>query len=211
MAAPAASPAPAGSDFASPAASIVPPGGSGLTCGRARWAVKTLSDPQALAVNFTPQKSSIAELRTLPAPKVTPNTPRSRGIEMSTFTIEAELQEMTLENDFDVHLVISQPGDAAQQMIVEFPRTECGGAVRSAKRQGMSVAREAFTAGCGAPQGGRFTRLQGAATITGVGFFDEVHGQAGVAPNGIELHPVLRVEGLQCVPTGPTAGTPSRD
>ena len=29
--------------------------------------------------------------------------------------------------------------------------------------------------------------------LTGVGFFDRVHGQSGVAPNGIELHPVLNV------------------
>ena len=30
--------------------------------------------------------------------------------------------------------------------------------------------------------------------VTGIGFFDPTHGQAGVAPNGIELHPVLRIE-----------------
>jgi hypothetical protein len=30
--------------------------------------------------------------------------------------------------------------------------------------------------------------------ITGVGFFDRLHGQMGVAPNGIELHPVLDVQ-----------------
>ena len=30
--------------------------------------------------------------------------------------------------------------------------------------------------------------------ITGVGFFDYLHGQRGVAPNGIELHPVLDVD-----------------
>ena len=29
--------------------------------------------------------------------------------------------------------------------------------------------------------------------ITGVGFFDFLHGQTGVAPNAIELHPVLAV------------------
>jgi hypothetical protein len=29
--------------------------------------------------------------------------------------------------------------------------------------------------------------------ITGVGFFDFKHGQSGVAPNAIELHPVLRL------------------
>jgi hypothetical protein len=30
-------------------------------------------------------------------------------------------------------------------------------------------------------------------TITGVGFFDFYHGQLGMAPNGIELHPVLNI------------------
>lgn len=27
--------------------------------------------------------------------------------------------------------------------------------------------------------------------VTGVGFYDKLHGQTGVAPNGIELHPIL--------------------
>jgi hypothetical protein len=27
--------------------------------------------------------------------------------------------------------------------------------------------------------------------VTGVAFFDTLHGQEGVAPNGIELHPIL--------------------
>jgi len=30
--------------------------------------------------------------------------------------------------------------------------------------------------------------------ITGVGFFDYIHGQRSVAPNGVEPHPVLNVE-----------------
>jgi hypothetical protein len=35
------------------------------------------------------------------------------------------------------------------------------------------------------------------ARITGVGFFDKVHGQDGVSQaNGIELHPVLKIEWL---------------
>ena len=32
------------------------------------------------------------------------------------------------------------------------------------------------------------------ATVTGVAFFDKIHGQTGVAPNGIELHPILHVD-----------------
>ncbi len=31
-------------------------------------------------------------------------------------------------------------------------------------------------------------------TVTGVGFFDLLHGQTGVAPNGVELHPLLNVQ-----------------
>ena len=34
-----------------------------------------------------------------------------------------------------------------------------------------------------------FRLLTGTATITGVAFFDVSHGQRGVAPNGVELHP----------------------
>jgi len=30
--------------------------------------------------------------------------------------------------------------------------------------------------------------------ITGVECFDYIHGQRGVVPNGVELHPVLNVE-----------------
>jgi hypothetical protein len=34
-------------------------------------------------------------------------------------------------------------------------------------------------------------------SITGVAFFDKFHGQKGVAPNGIELHPVLGIAQAQ--------------
>ena len=39
------------------------------------------------------------------------------------------------------------------------------------------------------------TLSNGLLRITGVGFFDKVHGQMGVSLlNGIELHPVLKIE-----------------
>jgi len=31
-------------------------------------------------------------------------------------------------------------------------------------------------------------------TVMGVGFYDPIHGQEGVAPNGIELHPILEIK-----------------
>jgi hypothetical protein len=38
---------------------------------------------------------------------------------------------------------------------------------------------------------GKMKHVSVPVTVVGVGFFDFIHGQTGVAPNGIELHPVL--------------------
>ena len=77
-------------------------------------------------------------------------------------------------------------------MIVEFPDADtCSGAVGSAHAQEMRSARAALIAAEGQPSSSHFINLSGTATITGVGFFDFIHGQTGVAPNGIELHPVV--------------------
>jgi hypothetical protein len=42
----------------------------------------------------------------------------------------------------------------------------------------------------------RLTHTSVRARITGVGFLDFGRGQSGVAPNGFELHPILKVEFL---------------
>jgi hypothetical protein len=49
----------------------------------------------------------------------------------------------------------------------------------------------ALTRACGRASASSFTYLRGRAMITGVGPFDFKHGQTGVAPNAIELHPVI--------------------
>ena len=48
------------------------------------------------------------------------------------------------------------------------------------------------------PSSSHFTNLGGRANITGVGFFDISHGQIGVAPNAIELNPVLKFLASSC-------------
>jgi hypothetical protein len=55
----------------------------------------------------------------------------------------------------------------------------------------------------------RAGRVCARARVVGVAFFDYKHGQTGVAPNGIELHPVL---GFACLSkvgaTSAAASTP---
>ena len=68
----------------------------------------------------------------------------------------------------------------------------------ASKKSKMASARSSLIAACGQPSSSHFTDLTGKATITGVGFFDIPHGQTGVAPNAIELHPVLKLSAANC-------------
>jgi hypothetical protein len=84
-------------------------------------------------------------------------------------------------------------------MIVEFPLAPtCTANATAGAKARMKNARNAFGAACGVPGVSSFTKLTGRATIRGIGFFDFFHNRTGVAPNEIELHPVLRFMDATC-------------
>jgi uncharacterized repeat protein (TIGR01451 family) len=166
-------------------------------CGVERWAVKTLTDRRARLVKFTPRRTTVRALRRLRAPAAVAIRPRIRGVETTTYQVRAALVEMKLEDDSDVHLVIAEPGDPTLTMIVEFPSSGCTRRASAKAKRKMRAARSALIRACG-PASDSFKRLTGSATISGVGFFDVLHGQRGVAPNGIELHPVLSFTRARC-------------
>jgi hypothetical protein len=173
-----------------------PHGRAAAACGVERWSVKTLTDPAASKVNLHPRATTVDALRSMPAPRVSSHTPRLAQ-ERRTYRVHASLVEMKLEADSDVHLVIADPSDR-RTMIVEFPSSACTHGANSTLRRRMSTARRALIVACGQPSAASFRHLSGSATITGVGFFDVLHGQTGVAPNGIELHPVLSFARARC-------------
>jgi hypothetical protein len=82
-------------------------------------------------------------------------------------------------------------------MIVEFPDVRCEGARDSIKKHALARARQDLIAACGEATSS-FQTLHGSASVTGVGFFDLLHGQTGISPNGIELHPVLSFRHASC-------------
>ena len=171
---------------------------SGTRCGVERWSVKTLSDSAVGSVNFRPRFTTVHTLRGLSSPGVGSATPRIHSVETTTYHVKAQLVEMKREDDRDIHLVIAEPHRRGATMIVEFPDVGCSGARSSVKRRAMQSARQALIRACGSAPSSSFKRLTGTATITGVGFFDVKHGQTGVAPNAIELHPVLRFRSSDC-------------
>jgi hypothetical protein len=98
------------------------------------------------------------------------------AFEYHVFTVVARVTVVHLEGDSDYHLLLKEHG---WPMIAESPAPECTSRAKLYYRQLMARAH-------------RVARVCDRARITGVAFFDTDHGQAGVAPNAIELHPVLR-------------------
>ena len=162
-------------------------------CGVERWPVKTLADPDAPHVDLTPKSTTIAKLRRLTV-VIGIGGARGIGTERTTFRVHARLVEFKFEADSDIHLVIADP-QTGETMIAEFPDASCDHGALPGIRTKIQKARIALVNSCGFPPNSSYHVIHGTATIDGVGFFDRIHGQAGVAPNGIELHPVLRFSG----------------
>ncbi|MDP9238761.1 MAG: excalibur calcium-binding domain-containing protein [Chloroflexota bacterium] len=173
-------------------ADTTPQRGGGVRCGVERWPVKTLSDNDARNVSLVPVPAPVAQLRSLHVPATLPAASRVPPVELTTYWVLANVVEFKLEADRDIHVVISDIGDPSQTMIVEFPdASSCAGAADSVHAPEMRSARSMLVATFGQPSSSRFTSISGVASFVGVGFFDVLHGQTGVAPNGIELHPVI--------------------
>lgn len=154
-------------------------------CGVERWPVKIGIDPDAAKVDQgAVQRTTIADLAAMPKP-VKP-TGRVAPTEFTVYEITATLDAYKREDDSDYHLALH---DGSNTMIAEIPAPVCvqAGPFESA----ISTARQAFDAHFQATT--KFKQANVQVTIRGVGFFDRVHRQRGVARNGIELHPVLSI------------------
>jgi len=178
-----------------------------LAPGKERWPVKTGTDDDVATVGREASptgsrvNSAVEDLVQLKRPRdmlpVTDDFPayqrtRARPVETTIFTIECEIIACKIETDGDYHIVVQ--GDHGKTMIVEIPDPDprfvnpSSPWVAAIKSVRDSVKKAL------AP-GPSLKKVRKRAQITGVGFFDRVHGQDGVAQtNGIELHPVLGIK-----------------
>jgi hypothetical protein len=157
-------------------------------CGIERWAVKTGTDADAGQVSLVSVTTTVAQMVALQPPVSPPNANRVAPTELTDFTINATLTGFKLEADNDYHLVVS---DGRRTMIVELPNPGCVGS-SSPFRPQISQARASFDRHYVASSS--FQSVNVSVIVTGIGFFDRLHGQTGVAPNGVELHPVLSID-----------------
>lgn len=158
-------------------------------CGVDRGAVKNLLDHPAL---LPPQHATVEQLLTLRPPRWARSARRHR-IERTVVVVDVEVIAFKNEGDGDIHAIIRSAGPAqgkgpwaavpGRLMVAELPLPGC---VRGPYALQMNRARASFQR----LMKQHVQRLR----LTGVVFFDRVHGQVGGAPNGVELHPVLKVE-----------------
>jgi hypothetical protein len=150
--------------------SSAPTSAARAMCGVERWTVKTLQDRPRL---LTRRDVTIRYLVSRKHPATLPDT--RLPFERHVFRVTAAVTLERPEDDGDLHLVLS---DGTRTMIAEAPSPSCISGATLTRRRQMARAR-------------RRVHLCATARVTGVAFFDFKHGQTGVAPNAIELHPVL--------------------
>ncbi len=162
---------------------------SSPTCGVERWSVKIGTDPDAANVDLNPVPSTIFGLGAIPPPLDPPGPPLNARVaptETGVYLLNATMTLFKKETDVDYHIVL-QDG-TGRTLIAEIPSPGCV-AASSPFAAAVSAARKKFDNRLTATT--FFTSVSIPVQVTGVGFFDFIHGQTGVAPNGIELHPVL--------------------
>jgi len=180
----------------------MPAPASAGSCGVERWGVKTGTDRGAASVNLNASAATtVAYLTSQPRPASLPSNSRVAPVETTQWVLDATLVEDKFETDSDYHLVLHD--SAGRSMIAEIPSPSCV-AASSPFLSAIQRARAQFDSSYAAKD--YFATVNVPVRVTGVGFFDFEHGQTGVAPNAVELHPVTNIV---FNPSGPVTSTGS--
>ena len=165
------------------------PGAAIAQCTGERWNVKAGIDADASLVNLSAvTTASIQSLVSLSKPTNLPDNNRIQPTETTTWRLSATLIKYVKSYDADYHIVFQD--SAGRTMIGEIPDPGCI-SPSSTFRSGIIHARAQFDAMFTATS--TFMTASVPVVITGVGFFDYNEGQEGIAPNGIELHPIIDI------------------
>ncbi len=184
---------------------------NGGSCGSYRWAVKTGTDDDVTKVDMVPQVTTIPMLTTIATPTVS-DCNRNAPTEQQVYELkDVELKFEREEADSDYHIVATDPA-TGQTMVTEVPYPGCVGqdpehcGLQHGTPLECAISRARAAVDAKVPQGTQDMTI-GTGTIVGPAFFDvyELMGTThptGMAPNGIEIHPILAIcFGQGCNPT----------
>jgi len=143
---------------------------------------------------------------------------RAAPTETTVWRLKAVVTEAKLEQDGDYHLVLKSTS-SDKTMIGEIPDPDPAYVKNPVWCADIKMARDAVNKKLGHPlppvgfdasdiapptherfenapmadETAAMTKVGASATIIGVGFFDSNHGQTGVAPSAIEIHPIFSI------------------
>lgn len=176
----------------------------GTSCGVQRWHIKTLDDAYVKTINWLPIVANVSDLTAAPVPANYDqynDTTRYAPYETQSYRIRATLVSWKTETDHDYHMVIADINNPSVTMIVEPPDVNCSAACASNFGNYYTSVRQKLNNCFGATPSSMTNFPSGVVVdLTGVPEFDALHGQTGVAPNGIELHPLLSVNFISGAP-----------
>ena len=153
--------------------------GNPSRCGVERWPVKVAIDADAGRIDGAVHRTTISELAVLPRPATLLQRGRAEPYELLTLRVVGIVLGTISEDDGDIHVIVGDIEDPTSTIVAEVPDSAC--ALGSTRIRDFANAYRAL----------RNVQRGDIVILDGVGFFDYVHGQTGVAPNGFELHPIV--------------------
>jgi hypothetical protein len=162
--------------------------GPGLCVHGVNWPFKIGMDPQAREVSLAPVPTTIDELLAVPHVERPADGRRIAPVELTTYALrDVQLRSFQRAPDGDVHMVLAD--EHGHTLIVEATPPFCTDA-GSPWRAQIAAVRAVVDAEIPYAIMGVHRRV---VSLAGVGYIDSLHGQMGVAPNGIELHPIMAI------------------
>jgi hypothetical protein len=167
----------------------------GTWCGGILWKLMTLSDAQRWTVSAVPQRTTIAAIAALVAPKRIVTDRRSTAFEQLIWAMRVVIERYRLQSNGEIALQLYDI-PSGTYMNAYMPNPNCLSATQTRDRTRILRARSAFTKACPAPTPA-WQLLGATAQLAGVGFWNPVKTTPGALRNGAELRPITHFNLIQ--------------
>jgi hypothetical protein len=164
-----------------------------VKCGQERWGIKTLSDPDTTLINFNELKfTTVDEQIHMERPEG--RMGERQASETNEYVFDCKLIGYKKEKDQDFHIVVADVS-TGETMVIEIASPECESVKQSGRYEQMKEVHDWFVQNIGMPHSSFYhLPVPIKIRVTGIGYWDFLHGQTGMATNGREIHPVLSIQ-----------------
>jgi hypothetical protein len=165
-------------------------------CALSRSQVKSLRDRDASRIQLeTVIQTTVTALNALRSQCGPATDHRVREEEFRVYEVVGRVARVKRERDHDIHIVLADPEDPRERLIVESDDPDFRGNAVSPYREKLAAARQMFDDFVKQSGVRQLNDVRGTLVrVTGVGFFDMNHLQIGRSRSCIELHPILAIE-----------------